>query len=116
MPSIAIQRLTEDIERLYELGPDADREESREVFTQLRSALSTGRVRAAEPDVSSDTGWTVNSWVKKGILVGFRCGDIVSYTSTSSSSPYLDKDTLPLKAVSQAENIRVVPGLSLIHI
>ena len=47
------------------------------VFKELRDELSAGRVRAAEPDAASPTGWRVNTWVKQGILVGFRCGDLV---------------------------------------
>ena len=53
----------------------ADREAARAVFAQLREALSAGTVRAAEPDPASPIGWRVNTWVKQGILLGFRFGD-----------------------------------------
>jgi len=43
-------------------------------FTGINHALSEGRVRAAEPDPSWPTGWKLNTWVKQGILLGFRCG------------------------------------------
>ena len=56
-----------------------------------------GRVRAAEPDAASPTGWRVNVWVKQGILVGFRCGDIVDMGIGKGRWPFFDKDTLPLK-------------------
>jgi 2,3,4,5-tetrahydropyridine-2-carboxylate N-succinyltransferase len=46
-------------------------------FDELKTALNEGRVRAAEPDPTSPTGWKVNTWVKKGILLGFRIGRIV---------------------------------------
>ena len=38
--------------------------------------LETGRIRAAEPDPASPNGWRVNTWVKKGVLLGFRMGEI----------------------------------------
>ena len=46
-------------------------------FDEFKAALNEGRVRAAEPDASSPSGWRVNGWVKKGILLGFRIGRIV---------------------------------------
>ncbi len=57
-------------------GASADRDAARAAFADLRRALSAGEVRAAEPDASSPLGWHVNTWVKQGILLGFRFGDI----------------------------------------
>ena len=92
--------LAERIQQLYAQAADADRNEARGAFAELRRELAAGRVRAAEPDPSSPTGWRVNAWVKQGILVGFRCGDVVAFDSLSADSPYLDKDTLPLRPLS----------------
>jgi len=44
----------------------------RAVFEELKRALNRGEVRAAEK--SSSGKWTVNAWVKQGILLGFRLG------------------------------------------
>ena len=110
-----IPHLATRIEQLYELGTDADVQQARDTFAQLRDELSQGRVRAAEPDTSTPTGWKVNSWVKKGILVGFRVGSVVSYPSPSSDAPYLDKDTLPLKSLDNTSGVRIVPGGSSIR-
>ena len=110
-----LTEIKEIIERLYDCGAEADRDESRDTFARLRSELSAGRVRAAEPDPSSDTGWRVNAWVKKGILVGFRAGKIVSYPSADSAAPYFDKDTLPLKSFADTSGVRLVPGGSSIR-
>ena len=110
-----IPQLATRIEQLYELGTDADVQQARDTFAQLRDELSQGRVRAAEPDTSTPTGWKVNSWVKKGILVGFRVGSVVSYPSPSSDAPYLDKDTLPLKSLDNTSGVRIVPGGSSIR-
>ena len=107
--------LAETIQRLFERGDESDRDQARSVFTQLRDALSAGRIRAAEPDPSSRTGWKVNSWVKQGILLGFRCGEVVAYPSPNVNSPYFDKDTLPLKSLDSTARVRLVPGGSSIR-
>ncbi|HKY20800.1 MAG TPA: 2,3,4,5-tetrahydropyridine-2,6-dicarboxylate N-succinyltransferase [Vicinamibacterales bacterium] len=108
-------RLIQDIERLYQEGASADKIESRSVFAALRGELSAGRVRAAEPDRSTATGWRVNKWVKQGILVGFRCGDLVDLSIEGGRWFFGDKDTLPLKRMDASMGVRVVPGGSSIR-
>ena len=115
MSDSATGELAADIERLFQQGASADKAESRSVFAQLREALSTGRVRSAEPDSKTPTGWRVNTWVKKGILVGFRCGDLVDVSIDGGRWFFGDKDTLPLKKMSSAMGVRVVPGGSSIR-
>ena len=115
MSDPATGELSADIERLFQQGASADKAESRAVFAQLREALSTGRVRSAEPDSKTPTGWRVNTWVKKGILVGFRCGDLVEVSIDGGRWFFGDKDTLPLKKMSTAMGVRVVPGGSSIR-
>jgi 2,3,4,5-tetrahydropyridine-2-carboxylate N-succinyltransferase len=110
-----IAALASEIQRLFALGDEAPRTEARAAFTLLRQALSAGRVRAAEPDAATSTGWKVNVWVKQGILVGFRCGDIVDCSIDHGRVSYTDKDTLPLKRIDPASGIRLVPGGSAIR-
>jgi 2,3,4,5-tetrahydropyridine-2-carboxylate N-succinyltransferase len=81
----------------------------------LRTALADGSARAAEPDPSSPTGWKVNAWVKRGILLGFRFGDTVDMSADHGRWPFFDKDTLPLKRLAAASGVRVVPGGSSIR-
>jgi len=107
--------LAEQIQHLYKQANDADPDEARTAFASLRRELSAGHVRAAEPDASTDTGWRVNTWVKEGILVGFRCGAITAFPSANNNSPYLDKDTLPLKHLSTDSKVRLVPGGSSVR-
>lgn len=109
--------LREQIEGLFAAGPDADKREARAAFAELRQALSNGTVRAAEPDAASATGWRVNTWVKQGILLGFRFGDTVELepSGPASSLPFYDKDTMPLKRPGVAGGIRIVPGGSSIR-
>jgi 2,3,4,5-tetrahydropyridine-2-carboxylate N-succinyltransferase len=109
-----VTQLSQNIERLYQQGASADKNESRTAFATLREELSAGRVRAAEPDTSAPTGWRVNTWVKQGILVGFRCGDLVD-VSIEGRWFFADKDTLPLKKMTTAMGVRVVPGGSSIR-
>jgi 2,3,4,5-tetrahydropyridine-2-carboxylate N-succinyltransferase len=107
--------LAEAIEALAGAGTAADRDEAREAFVRLRAALSSGEVRAAEPDPSTSTGWRVNSWVKQGILLGFRAGEIVDASADHGRWPFFDKDTLPLKRFDAQQGIRIVPGGSTVR-
>ena len=107
--------LASDIEALIAAGAGADRAAAKAAFTELRAALSSGEVRAAEPDPSSAAGWRVNTWVKQGILLGFRAGDIVDASADHGRWPFYDKDTLPLKKLDAASGIRIVPGGSTVR-
>ena len=107
--------LEADINFLIAAGASADREAARAVFAALRDALSAGTVRAAEPDSSSPVGWRVNTWVKQGILLGFRSGGLVDASADHGRWPFFDKDTLPLHKFTVADNVRVVPGGSTIR-
>jgi 2,3,4,5-tetrahydropyridine-2-carboxylate N-succinyltransferase len=81
----------------------------------LRAALAAGTVRAAEPAASTPTGWRVNTWVKQGILLGFRAGGLADVSADHGRWPFFDKDTLPLHRFTVADNVRVVPGGSTIR-
>src|SRR5215211_5575642 len=102
--------LQETITQLFEQGTNAPREDARDAFLRLRDELSRGKVRSAEPDVSSPTGWRVNVWVKQGILLGFRFGDNVDMSIDHGRWPFFDKDTMPLKELQLSNAVRVVPG------
>src|SRR5258706_9106592 len=107
--------LETDIKDLVAAGAAADRDQARAVFAELRAALSAGTVRAAEPDASSPIGWRVNLWVKQGILLGFRFGDMVDVSMDHGKLPFYDKDTLPLRKPGLAAGVRIVPGGSAIR-
>jgi 2,3,4,5-tetrahydropyridine-2-carboxylate N-succinyltransferase len=107
--------LENDIKDLVAAGASADRDKARAVFAQLREALSSGQVRAAEPDASSPLGWRVNLWVKQGILLGFRFGDMIDASMDHGKLPFYDKDTLPLKKPGLGAGVRIVPGGSAIR-
>ena len=107
--------LAAEVEALSAAGPATDRQAAREAFARLRAQLSAGEVRAAEPDASTATGWRVNTWVKQGILLGFKFGDIADMSADHGRWPFFDKDTLPLKKLDAQSAVRVVPGGSTVR-
>lgn len=99
--------LAAEIQRLSALADlMAENTAARDVFEELKGQLNRGAVRAAEP--ASD-GWQVNTWVKQGILLGFRLGTLRQYKSPAPFA-FFDKDTLPTRSFTLADQVRVVPG------
>jgi 2,3,4,5-tetrahydropyridine-2-carboxylate N-succinyltransferase len=107
--------LPSEIEQIFDHPPPQYTDEHRLSFELFKGALNRGEVRAAEPDPASATGWRVNPWVKKGILLGFRMGKIVDMSIDRLRQPFFDKDTYPPKALSLASQVRIVPGGSSIR-
>lgn len=103
------------IERLFDDPPARYADEHFAVFQQFKDALNRGEIRAAEPDASAKTGWRVNVLVKKGILLGFRMGHIVDMSVDPARQPFFDKSTYPVKSISPASGVRIVPGGSSIR-
>lgn len=110
-----IARLRESVEDLWAQGASADRDAARDLFATLREELNAGRVRAAEPDPEAPTGWRANTWVKQGILLGFRFGELTDCSADHGRLPFFDKDTLPLKPLDVDAGVRLVPGGSAIR-
>lgn len=104
--------LREDIEKLSARAGGDFSSEDRALFDEFKIALNRGEVRAAER--SADGNWTVNSWVKQGILLGFRMGQLVDM-SASSVLRFFDKETYRTRPTTLNENIRIVPGGSSIR-
>jgi 2,3,4,5-tetrahydropyridine-2-carboxylate N-succinyltransferase len=86
-----------------------------EQFEEFKAALNRGEIRAAEPDPSQSSGWRVNAWVKQGILAGFRLGQIVDQSIDPVKLPFFDKHTYPVRRISLADQVRIVPGGSSIR-
>lgn len=107
--------LPSQIESLFDAPPASFQREHFELFRSFKSALNRGEARAAEPDENSPTGWRANAWVKKGILLGFRMGAIVNMSVNSERQPFFDKSTYPVRAISENDGIRIVPGGSSIR-
>jgi 2,3,4,5-tetrahydropyridine-2-carboxylate N-succinyltransferase len=107
--------LQQEIEQLFDSQPESYTDAHFGLFQSFKDALNSGTVRAAEPDASSKSGWRVNGWVKKGILLGFRMGSIVDHSIDPLRLPFFDKSTFPVKRFSAASGVRIVPGGSSIR-
>lgn len=103
-----LQKVIEQISALEDpkLHPEAHN-----TFIAFREELTRGRIRAAE---KTNGQWKVNVWVKEGILLGFRIGQLVRMGS-DSCLPFVDKDTFPVRKFEVDERIRVVPGGSSVR-
>jgi 2,3,4,5-tetrahydropyridine-2-carboxylate N-succinyltransferase len=105
--------LQQSIQKLFAEGSSfSDLAEANRIFREFRTALTTGEVRAAEK--AANGGWRVNSWVKEGILLGFRLGELTEMGDPKVLS-FVDKDTFPLHRFRLADRVRVVPGGSSIR-
>ncbi len=107
--------LQADIEALFDHKPEAYTEEHFRLFESFKEALNRGEVRAAEPDAAAASGWRVNAWVKKGVLLGFRMGALVDMSVDPVRQPFFDKATYPVKRLAVADAVRMVPGGSSIR-
>lgn len=85
------------------------------LFDEFKAGLNAGTIRSAEPDASTATGWRVNTWVKKGILLGFRLGGIVDMSIDPEKLPFLDKSTYPVHRFKPEDGVRIVPGGSSVR-
>jgi 2,3,4,5-tetrahydropyridine-2-carboxylate N-succinyltransferase len=102
--------LREHIEQLYEQDiKTIDRSAALRIFNEFKFFLNGGDVRAAQRSKESKSGWAVNGWVKKGILLGFRLGEMTD-VSINEHFRYFDKNTYPLKRLTIDHQVRVVPG------
>ncbi len=78
----------------------------------FRDELTQGKIRAAE---KVDGQWIVNTWVKQGILLGFRLGELSEMAQDASLS-FVDKDTFPARRFTVRDRVRVVPGGSSVRV
>ncbi|NTV45018.1 MAG: 2,3,4,5-tetrahydropyridine-2,6-dicarboxylate N-succinyltransferase [Chlorobiales bacterium] len=105
--------LEAQILELSKLSADALQADAsaRTLFGEFKAALNAGQIRAAE---KKDGKWTVNHWVKQGILAGFRLGRMkkmdVVMSGAETPITFIDKDTYPVRAFSLEDRVRVVPG------
>jgi 2,3,4,5-tetrahydropyridine-2-carboxylate N-succinyltransferase len=105
--------LQTDIENFYAAATlsATDTASARQTFAAFRDALTAGNIRAAE---KHDGEWRVNAWVKKGILLGFRLGELQEMGGAGPLS-FVDKSTFPARRFETKDNIRVVPGGSSVR-
>jgi len=105
-----ISNLQTEIELIFSFTTkltDIDRQRALDAFYAFKDALNRGKVRAASR--RNDGQWQVHAWVKRGILLGFRLGEMVDY-SIDDNFRYFDKETYPTKRLTITDGVRVVPG------
>lgn len=107
--------MQKQIEAVFDNKPATYTEEHFALFAQFKQALNEGRIRSAEPDATTATGWRVNAWVKKGILLGMRLGTVVDMSIDPARQPFMDKATWPVKRFTVDSGVRIVPGGSSIR-
>lgn len=106
--------LEQSIEKFFALGPAAiGNSDAMAAFQELREGLETGLYRSAEPDAEAPTGWRVNAWVKRGILLGFRLGHLEAVEGGVLHC--VDKHTYPTRKFTPEQNIRIVTGGSAVR-
>jgi 2,3,4,5-tetrahydropyridine-2-carboxylate N-succinyltransferase len=113
--SLPQDKLQHDIEHWFSFGSEAiGNSDALAAFHTLRHTLESGAIRSAEPDASQPTGWRVNAWVKRGILLGFRLGHLESVGNDAVLS-CVDKHTFPTRRFTPEQNIRIVTGGSAVR-
>lgn len=109
-----LNQLEQAIERHFAAGPAAVGDsDAMAAFLALRAAVESGEIRAASPDAAAPTGWRVNAWVKRGILLGFRLGTLEE--SSAGALSFVDKHTYPARHFGPGDGIRIVPGGSSVR-
>ncbi|MGQ9806209.1 MAG: 2,3,4,5-tetrahydropyridine-2,6-dicarboxylate N-succinyltransferase [Chlorobiales bacterium] len=107
----SIEFLKSEMERLSQLSAEALRHEreSRSIFDEFLNRLNQGELRAAQ---KMNGHWTVNHWVKQGILLGFRLGEMrkVEVGDEPRQLTFIDKDTFPVRHYRETDKVRIVPG------
>lgn len=89
----------------------ATKGEVRDAVESALALLDDGKARVAEP---SDSGWQVNQWLKKAVLLSFRLNDMEMIAGGPGGASWWDK--VPSKFLGMSENafraagFRAVPG------
>src|ERR1700723_1815937 len=112
----SITELKSAVEGLYAASSLSDPAAARSVFDDFRARLTRGQIRAAEKivDHKGDSRWVTHSWVKQGILFGFRLGELKEM-SDGDVLNFIDKDTFPARHLTLTDRVRLVPGGSSIR-
>lgn len=94
--------LQQTIEAAWEDRALLKEEHTQSAIREIISMLDEGTLRVAEPVA---TGWQVNEWVKKAVVMYFP----IQTMETIEVGPFEFHDKIPLKKDYKAKGIRVVP-------
>ena len=105
-----LQSQIEDLWERRETLSAATAGEARQLVDAVLDALDSGAARVAEPGPS---GWRVNQWLKKAVLLSFRLHDAAPMPG-AGGAPVFDKVAIKFAAWDaerfQEAGFRVVPG------
>ena len=93
-------------------------DDAMDVVEELIRGLEAGTLRAAKRDERG--AWRAVPWVKQGILLGFRIGQVIDMTAyVTDGAParffFFDKQTFPPRGFDVTDGVRIVPGGSAIR-
>ena len=94
--------LQHTIESAWENRALLEEKDTQSAIREVISVLDMGTLRVAEPIA---TGWQVNEWVKKAVVMYFP----IQSMKTIEVGPFEFHDKIPLKKDYKAKGIRVVP-------
>jgi 2,3,4,5-tetrahydropyridine-2-carboxylate N-succinyltransferase len=117
MTSSTLGALRTRIERAsdaWAAGVALDRLDTDRTVGELLDALERGELRAAERDAHG--AWHAVAWVKAGIMLAFKVGDLVEMGRVPGSAfRFFDRHVFSVRDITLAEGIRIVPGGSIIR-
>ena len=109
--------LEAEIDRLAAHPAAASAADAERVIAELLAALEQGVIRAAQRE--EDGEWRAVPWVKRGILLAFRVGTVVTMSPDPGHGThvfsFVDKHTLPPRILDTTDQVRIVPGGSTIR-
>jgi len=108
MSTTDLTALAARIEDLYERPTSELGDEAAADVEEVMNLLDDGAIRVATP---TDTGWRVNQWIKKAILLSFRTRQM----QTTGVGPFEYHDKMPLKRGFADKGIRAVPPATVRH-
>jgi len=97
------QELQSKIEAIWDDRSLLEISENQELIRKIIGLLDEGKLRVAEP---IETGWQVNEWVKKAVVMYFP----IQKMETLESGIFEFHDKIPLKRNYAERGIRVVPN------
>jgi 2,3,4,5-tetrahydropyridine-2,6-dicarboxylate N-succinyltransferase len=115
--AIDVHQLETDIDRVAGDPAAADIGDAKRIVSALLDALERGELRAAAR--ADDGSWHAVPWVKRGILLAFRIGRLADMSPSAEAGgrtfSFVDKDTIPARAFTVRDGVRIVPGGSTIR-
>ena len=96
------QYMKELIEAAWEDRSLLEQTETQDTIREIINQIDSGALRVATP---TDSGWQVNEWVKKAVVLYFP----IQKMETLEAGPLEFHDKMPLKRNYAARGIRVVP-------